>query len=51
MGVAGLLLDEQRVPAGLDQVGDVGAAQRGECQEDCAGGDRNQCFRRSQGVT
>jgi hypothetical protein len=30
--VAGLLLDEQRVPAGLDQVGDVGPAQRVELQ-------------------
>jgi hypothetical protein len=32
MGVAGLLLDEQRVPARLDQVSDVGAAQRMELQ-------------------
>jgi hypothetical protein len=32
MGVAGLLLHEQRVPARLDQVSDVRAAQRVELQ-------------------
>jgi DNA invertase Pin-like site-specific DNA recombinase len=40
---------ELHIMAGRLQAAKLAAA--GECQEDCAGGDRNQCFRRSQGVT
>ena len=38
-----------RVPRAVERA--VPFAFLGECQKDCAGGDRNQCFRRSQEVT